>query len=179
MPDIGSVVVRSVFDRTIFVLGRAAAAAAPAGLIIWLAGNITLRDMTLLEISARFFDPLGNLLGMDGVMLISFILGFSANETVIPIAVMAYTSGGILTEAGNTAALADILISNGWTWITAVCVMIFTVMHWPCSTTLITAYKETKSIKWTLLSFAVPTLCGIIFCAFINVLLTIITSVIN
>lgn len=167
-PQIGKVIVRSVFDRTLFVLGRAAAVAAPAGLVIWLMANITAGDVTLLEICSDFLDPLGRLMGLDGVILIAFILGFPANEIVVPIIIMAYTATGSITELASLAEMRQLFVSNGWSWITAVCFIIFTLMHWPCSTTLITVKKETGSLKWTALAALLPTAAGILLCIAFN-----------
>jgi len=169
-PQIGKVILRSVTDRTLFVLGRAAAVAAPAGLILWLLANVSPGGISLLSRISLILDPLGRLLGMDGVILTAFILGLPANEIVLPIILMAYTAQGNLTGYASTLQLKQILTANGWTWTTAVCVMLFSLMHWPCSTTLITIYKETKSARWTLVSAILPAffgaLCCILFTAF-------------
>lgn len=167
-PQIGKVIVRSVFDRTLFVLGRAAAVAAPAGLIIWLAANITVGDNSILQLCANFLDPFARLMGLDGVILIAFILGFPANEIVVPIIIMAYTANGSLTELPGIFVMKNLLAANGWTWITAICFLIFCLMHWPCSTTLITIKKETASFKWTALAAVLPTLFGIALCILFN-----------
>ena len=163
-PQIGKVIVRSVFHRTLVVLGRAAAVAAPAGALLWLLANVTLGDASLLAHIAAFLDPLGRLLGMDGVILTAFILGFPANEIVIPIAVMAYTVGGALTDVGDLAAMREILTANGWTPLTAVCTILFSLMHWPCSTTVMTIRKETGSLRHTLAAVLLPTLSGAVVC---------------
>ena len=163
-PQIGKVIVRSVFDRTLFVLGRAIAVAAPAGAILWLLANVHIGDSSLLAHCAAFLDPLGRLLGMDGVILTAFILGFPANEIVIPIAVMAYTMGGTLTDVGDLAAMRDILTTNGWTPLTAVCTILFSLMHWPCSTTVMTIRGETGSLRHTLAAILLPTLAGVAVC---------------
>ena len=163
-PQIGKVIVRSIFDRTMFVLGRAAVVAAPAGLLIWLLANIRVGDITLLAHCACFLDPFAQQLGMDGVILLAFILGLPANEIVVPIMIMAYLSTGTLTEMNNLAMLRQLLVENGWTWATAVSVMLFSLMHWPCSTTCLTIRKETQSIKWTAISFLVPTVMGMAVC---------------
>lgn len=163
-PQIGKVIVRSIFDRTMFVLGRAAVVAAPAGLLIWLLANIRVWDITLLAHCACFLDPFAQQLGMDGVILLAFILGLPANEIVVPIMIMAYLSTGTLTEMNNLAMLRQLLVENGWTWATAVSVMLFSLMHWPCSTTCLTIRKETQSIKWTAISFLVPTVMGMAVC---------------
>ena len=163
-PQIGKVIVRSVLDRTLFVLGRAAAVAAPAGLIIWIMANVTVNDMSILNHCADFLDPFAKLLGLDGVILIAFILGMPANEIVFPIIIMAYLAQGSILELGNLSELRTLLITNGWNWITAGSMMPFSLMHWPCSTTLITIKKETGSMKWTVLSFLIPTLIGTVIC---------------
>ena len=163
-PDIGRVIIRSVLDRTLFVLGRAVSIAAPAGLIIWLLANITIGDMTILSHLCRILDPPARIIGLDGVILTAFILGLPANEIVIPIIIMTYLSGGTISELDNLTTLRSLLVSNGWTWVTAVNTMIFSLMHWPCSTTLLTIKKETGSTGWTVLSFIIPTLAGIILC---------------
>ncbi|MEG2120072.1 MAG: nucleoside recognition domain-containing protein, partial [Pseudoflavonifractor sp.] len=163
-PQIGQVVVRSVLDRTLFVLGRAALVAAPAGLLIWVCANVTVGDVNVLTCVTDFLDPLGRLLGLDGVILAAFILGFPANEIVLPIILMSYLSGGALVETGSVNALGQVLLQNGWTGVTALCTVLFSLFHWPCSTTCLTIWKETKSAKWTLLSVAVPTAVGAIAC---------------
>lgn len=163
-PQIGNILVRSVLDRTLFVLGRAAAVAAPAGLILWILANITIGDANLLHHCATFLDPFAQWMGLDGAILLAFILAFPANEIVLPITLMIYLSAGTLNEAENLNQMRDILLSNGWTWTTAVSTMLFSLMHWPCSTTLLTIRKETGSIKWTLLSAALPTVLGIAVC---------------
>lgn len=163
-PQILKVIVRSVFDRTLFVLGRALIAAAPAGLIIWLMANITVDGASLLNIASRFLDPLGKAMGLDGVILLAFILGFPANEIVIPIMVMAYTANANLTEIGNLGVLKDIFISNGWTLLTAINVMIFSLFHWPCATTVQTIKKETGSTLWTAFAVILPTVIGVLLC---------------
>ncbi len=163
-PQFGKVLVRSIFDRTLFVLGRAAAVAAPAGLVIWLLANITIGDATLLAHSAGFLDPFARLFGLDGVILLAFILGLPANEIVIPLILMAYTGGGALLELTDLAALQAILVGNGWTWVTALCTLLFGLLHWPCSTTCMTIKKESQSLKWTAVAFLLPTLCGFALC---------------
>ena len=162
-PQIGRVLVHSVLDRTLFVLGRAAAVAAPAGLILWLFANITVGDATLLAHCAAFLDPFARLMGLDGVILFAFILGFPANEIVVPIIIMAYTAQGTITELA-LPALHTLLIDNGWTWRTAVCTMLFSLMHWPCSTTCLTIRKESGSTRWMLVAVLLPTVAGILLC---------------
>ncbi len=163
-PQIGKVIVRSVLDRTLFVLGRAVAIAAPAGVIIWMMANISVSGQSLLAHSAGFLDPFARMIGLDGYILMAFILGLPANEIVIPILIMSYMAEGTMLELETLAELKQLLINNGWTWLTAVCTMLFSLNHWPCGTTLWTMYKETRRWKWTWVSFLVPTLTGIILC---------------
>lgn len=163
-PQIGRILVRSILDRTLFVLGRAAAIAAPAGLVIWILANVTVGGASLLSHAAGFLDPFGRMLGMDGTILMAFILGLPANEIVIPILIMSYLSTGTLSELESLEDLRQLLVSQGWTWLTGVCVMLFSLMHFPCATTLWTIRKETQSMKWTLASFAIPTLTGMVIC---------------
>lgn len=163
-PQIGKVIVRSIFDRTLFVLRRAIVVAAPAGLVIWLMANIQLGGMSLLAQCAGFLDPFARLIGLDGYILMAFILGFPANEIVVPIIIMSYMATGSLTDYDSLAQLHNLFVSHGWTWLTAVCVMLFSLMHWPCGTTCLTIKRETQSTKWTLLSFAIPTVTGIVVC---------------
>ena len=141
-PQIVQVIVRSIFDRTLFVLGRAAAVAAPAGLLIWCMANLTVGGQSLLAHCSGFFDPFARLLGLDGVILMAFILGFPANEIVVPVMLMAYLSTGSLTEINDLTQLKTLLTSQGWTWLTATCTMLFSLLHWPCSTSCMTIYKE-------------------------------------
>lgn len=169
-PQYGKVIVRSIFDRTLFVLGRAITVAIPAGLVIWCLANININGGSLLSILSNVLDPLGKLLGMDGVILLAFILAFPANEIVIPIIIMSYMSTGNLVDISNLSTLREVLVSNGWTWVTAVSVMLFSLMHWPCSTTCLTVKKETSSIKWTILSIVIPTFCGVVVCLIFNAL---------
>ena len=163
-PKIKDVVVRSIFDRTIFVLGRAICVAAPAGIVIWLMANLKIGNVSVLSACSSFLDPIGRLMGMDGVILMAFILGFPANEIVIPIMIMAYMQTGVLTDMSSLMELKNLLLANGWTWITAVSMMLFSLMHWPCSTTMMTIKKETGSWKWSSVSFLVPTVMGIAVC---------------
>ena len=163
-PQIGRVIWRAILDRTLFILGRAAAVAAPAGLVIWILANVSIGDISLLARFSGYLDPIGRLMGMDGVILMAFILGLPANEIVIPIIIMAYTSQGTLIEPGNLSDLHMLLISQDWTWVTALCTMVFFLFHWPCSTTLMTIKKETGSLKWTCLAVLLPTACGVILC---------------
>lgn len=163
-PQIGRILVRSVFDRTIFVLGRAVAVAAPAGLVIWIFANINIGNTSLLDHCANFLQPFAYLLGLDGYILMAFILGLPANEIVMPIIIMSYMSTGSMLELESLDALRDLLLSHGWTWLTAASVMLFCLMHFPCATTLLTIRKETGNWKWTFVSFLVPTIAGILVC---------------
>ena len=170
-PQIGKVVVRSIFDRTLFVLGRAVAIAAPAGLIIWILANINVGGQSILLYLTSFFDPFGRLMGLDGVILVAFILGFPANEIVIPIILMAYLQTGHLVEMNDSSALLQLLVSQGWTWKTAVSMLIFCLFHWPCSTTCLTIRKETGSWRWTAVAFLMPTILGIGLCIAVTAIL--------
>ena len=164
-PQFGKVIIRSVLDRTVFVLARAAAAAAPAGLIVWILANTFIGDASILSKMVDFMEPIGNFMGLDGAILTAFILGLPANEIVIPITIMIYTSQGSLSDLGSLAEMQQLFTENGWTIVTAICTMIFYLMHWPCATTLLTIKKETGSIKWTLLAALIPTICGFILCS--------------
>ncbi len=163
-PQLGKILVRSVFDRILFVLGRAAAVAAPAGLFIWTMANVKINGATLLSLASGLLDPFARLLGIDGVILLAFILGLPANEIVIPIIIMSYISAGTITEPGSLQTVREILVSNGWTPLTAANTILLCLMHWPCSTTLITIKKETGSLKWTVLSFILPAIFGMTAC---------------
>lgn len=163
-PQIGKILVRSVMDRTLFVLKRAVLVAAPAGLIIWALANLYVGDVSVLAHCANFLDPFAQAIGMDGFILMAFILGFPANEVVVPIIIMSYLATGSMTELESTDQLHNLLVSNGWTWLTAVNVMLFSLMHWPCATTCLTIKKETQSFIWTFVSFLVPTVTGIAIC---------------
>ncbi len=164
-PQIGKILVRSIFDRTIFVLKRAVIVAAPAGLVIWLMSNIKIGNLSILSNCALFLDPFAKFIGMDGVILMAFILGFPANEIVFPIIIMSYMSESTILSLESPTQLHTLLVNNGWTYITAICVMLFSLMHFPCGTTCLTIKKETSSLKWTFLSFIIPTAIGIIVCA--------------
>ncbi len=169
-PQIGTVLVRSVCDRTLFVLGRAAAVAAPAGLVLWALANITVGDMNLLQHIAAWLDPAARLMGLDGVILLAFIFGLPANEIVLPVALMIYLSTGTLTDMSDLTALRTVLVEAGWTTHTALCVMLFSLFHWPCSTTLITIRRETGSVRWAALAALLPTALGVAVCLFLTAL---------
>lgn len=167
-PQVGRVIVRSVLDRTLHVLGRAAAVAAPAGLIIYALANISLGGGSLLSAFCAFLDPFARCFGLDGTILAAFILGFPANEIVLPIILLCYTSGGSLAELGSYSELWSILSSHGWTWTTALSVILFSLFHWPCSTTLLTIRKEAGGTKWMLLAMALPTAVGLLLLLLLN-----------
>lgn len=160
----------TIREKVLFVLLRAVVVAAPAGLIIWVLTNISVGDISLLSKISEVLNPIGQFLGMDGVMLLAFILGFPANEIVIPIALMVYLSTGELSDYSSLESLKTILVDNGWTWVTALCVCVFSMFHFPCSTTLLTIYKETRSVKWSALSMLVPLMAGVVCCALINLI---------
>ena len=163
-PQIGKVIVRSLFDRTLFVLGRAISVAAPVGIIIWLFANVTIGNFSILFYIASFLDPFAKIMGIDGYILTAFILGIPANEIVLPIILMSYLSTGSLVDMDNAFAIGEILKQNGWNLLTGINVMIFTLLHFPCGTTLMSIKKESGSTKWALLAFALPTVCGIVIC---------------
>lgn len=163
-PQVGKILLRSLLDRTLFVLGRAAAVAAPAGLLIWVMANCRVGGVTLLNHCASFLDPFAHLMGMDGIILMAFILGFPANEIVVPIIIMAYTAQGSLLELATLSEMKQLFVSHGWTWITAVSVLLFSLMHWPCSTTFLTIRKETGCWKWTAAAMLLPAAAGIGIC---------------
>ena len=166
-PKIGQVIVRSVLDRTIFVLGRAVMVAAPAGLIIWILANIQFGPTTILSYCTDSLDPFARLIGLDGVILMAFILGFPANEIVVPIIIMTYMATGNIIEL-DTFHLKTLLVDHGWTSTTAVCTMLFCLLHFPCGTTVLSIKKETQSWRWTGLALLIPTLTGFIVCFFVT-----------
>lgn len=163
-PQIGKVLVRSIFDRTLFVLGRAILVAAPAGIVLWIFANIQVTGGTLLSVSANFLEPFGRTIGLDGYILMAFILGLPANEIVMPIIIMSYLKTSTMLEMDSLAQLKELLISNGWTLLTAINMMVLCLMHYPCGTTLWTIKKETGSFKWTAVAFLMPTIAGIGMC---------------
>ena len=167
-PQTGKIIIRSIMDRTLFVLGRALKTAIPAGMVLFLMANITTGGESLLKIASDFLDPIGKLMGLDGVILLGFILGFPANEIVLPIILMIYLTATNLTQVPDIGAISEILLNNGWTVVTAFCTVIFSLFHWPCATTVLTVRKETKSFKWTALSVLFPTLIGFLACVLIN-----------
>lgn len=169
-PQFCKIFVRSIFDRTLFILGRAVAVAMPAGLVIWLFANIGINGSSILDLIVNFLDPFARLMGLDGYILTGFILGIPANEIVLPIILMCYLQGKALINIEDTLAIGEILRQNGWTILTAINVMIFTILHFPCATTLLTIKKETGKMRWVVLSFLIPTVFGIIICMLTNLI---------
>lgn len=165
-PQIGTILVRSLLDRTVFVLGRAAAVAAPAGAIIWILANVSIGGTPILTYITDFLNPFAQIFGMDGVILTAFLLGLPANEIVIPLIAMMYMQTSALTEI-SSAQMLELFTANGWTVVTAVCVIVFALMHFPCSTSLLTIKKESGSVKWAVLAAVIPTVCGLLLCAVI------------
>lgn len=163
-PQIGRIIIRSIFDRTLFVLGRAVAVALPAGAVIWLLANITIGDISILKHIANFLDPFALAIGLDGVIVLAFFLGLPANEIVLPIIFMSYLSTTTMIEIESIEQMRQLFISNGWTSLTCLNIMLFSLLHFPCATTLWTIKKETQSIKWTLASFIIPTVVAILIC---------------
>ncbi len=173
-PRVGQVLVRSLRDRTVFVLGRAVAVAAPAGLVIWLLANVSVGETTLLGWLAAFLDAPAQLIGLNGAILLAFLLGSPANELVLPILTIVLTAG--TTLGGDTSAqMAGLLTANGWTWQLSVCTIVFFLFHWPCTTTLLTIHKETHSAKWTALAALLPTAFGVALCALLSLLFRLIS----
>lgn len=168
MPRVGQVLVRSLLDRTLFVLGRAVTVAAPAGLLIWTLGSISVRGGSLLTALAGALDGPGRLMGLDGMVLLAFLLGFPANEIVLPVLLMGYLQTGTLTAYGSLAELSAVLTANGWTAQTAVCMLVLCLLHFPCGTTCLTILHETGSARWTALAAALPTAMGAALCMIIH-----------
>ncbi len=172
-PNFCKIIVRSIFDRTLFVLGRAVAVALPAGFLIWFLSNVHINDISILNYMSNALNPIGNVLGLDGVILLAFILGTPANEIVVPLMLMIYLQSGTITQIGDYSMIRNILCENGWDLRKAVCVVLFTIFHWPCATTLLTIKKETGSLWWTFVSALVPTAVGAFLCIIVNFLLKI------
>lgn len=164
IPKIGSLLIRSILDRTLFVLMRAVVVAAPAGAVTWILANIQIGDLSIIGHLAGRFDGFGRLIGLDGFIILAFLLGLPANEIVTPILIMSYLTQGVLLELDSIGALRQILINNGWTWLTALNMLLFSLLHFPCATTLLTIRQETQSIKWTVLAALIPTVIGILVC---------------
>lgn len=172
MPQIGRVIVRSVRDRTLFVLARAAAVAAPAGVLIWILANVQIGNTAILSHITAFLDPAARVFGIDGVILLAFILGFPANELVMPLIVMGYLSSGTIASGVDFASFRALLLANGWTVQTALCTLVLTVAHAPCSTTCLTILRETRSAKWTLAAVLIPAGIGLALCIWIHCMFT-------
>ena len=168
MPRVGQVLVRSLLDRTLFVLGRAVTVAAPAGLLIWILGSVSVGGVTLLTALAAALDGPGRLMGLDGMVLLALLLGFPANEIVLPVLLMGYLQTGTLTAYGSLAELSAVLTANGWTTQTAVCMLVLCLLHFPCGTTCLTILRETGSARWTALAAALPTAMGAALCMAIH-----------
>ncbi|MBE6990689.1 MAG: ferrous iron transport protein B [Ruminococcaceae bacterium] len=164
MPRLGQVLVRSLLDRTLFVLGRALTVAAPAGLLIWILANVRAGGAPLLTHLSGVLEPLGRLMGLDGMILLAFLLGFPANEIVLPVLLMGYLQTGSLTDYGELTQLGAILTGHGWTAVTALCAMLLCLLHFPCGTTCLTLRRETGSWKWTVVGFLLPTAMGVAAC---------------
>ena len=164
-PQLGRIFVRAFIDRTLKVLWRAIIVAAPAGGITWILGNVFVGDKALLYHASGALDGFGHALGLDGIILMAFILGLPANEIVMPIMIMGYLGSGAMLELDSLSQLKTLLVDqNGWTWLTAVCVMLFSLLHYPCGTTIYTIYKETLSVKWSTLSAIIPLAIAIAVC---------------
>lgn len=164
MPKISSLVIRSVIDRTLFVLMRAIIVAAPAGAVTWILANTMIDGLSILGHLAGWLQGFGTLIGLDGFIILAFLLGLPANEIVVPVLVMSYLSQGALLELDSLEALRQLLIANGWTWLTALNMILFSLLHFPCATTLLTIRKETLSWKWTVLAALIPTATAVLIC---------------
>ncbi len=171
-PQFIKVILLSIKDKVLYVLSRAVLVSAPAGILIWFLSNISIEGLSLLGYVSKFLNPLAVYIGIDGVVLSAIFLSFPANEILLPIILMAYSSGGVLTEYSSVAQLGLILSDNGWTWITALCTIILCVFHFPCSTTCLSIKKETGSVFWTIVSIFVPLLIGMGLCFAVNQLIT-------
>ena len=171
MPQIGRVLVRSLLDRTLFVLGRAVTVAAPMGLLIWVLANVRAGGVPVLTLAAGWLDPLGRLMGLDGMILLAFVLGFPANEIVLPILLMGYLQAGSLTACAGLGELQTVFTVNGWTARTAVCMVLLCLMHFPCGTTVLTIRRETGSLRWTAVGFLLPLGMGAVLCILANFLM--------
>ena len=167
-PQLGQIIIRSLLDRTLFVLGRAVVIAAPAGALTWILANSFVGDVSVFTRLTNWLDPLGQIMGMDGIILMAFLLGLPANEIVLPIIIMGYMSAGSMLELDSMSALRTLLLDHGWTWITAICVMLFSLLHFPCGTTLYTIFKETRRARWTLLALLLPLVLGILTTLLVN-----------
>ncbi|UAC47110.1 ferrous iron transporter B [Bacillus aquiflavi] len=161
-PKFMNTIVRASIDKSWNVLKRAVVVAAPAGVLTWILANIYIGDTSIFMHAVQFLDPFATLLGLDGYILLAFILGLPANEIVLPILFMGYLSTGAMIEVEDLASLQQMFLDQGWTWLTALNMMLFSLLHYPCGTTLVNIYKETKSKKWTFFAFAIPTVIAIV-----------------
>lgn len=168
-PKVGSVLLRSLLDRSLFVLGRAVMVAAPAGALIWCCGHISIAGQSILTWGAQILEAPGSLLGLNGGILLAFLLGSPANELVLPLLLMIQTAAGSITGA-EEIAMGQLLARNGWDWKLCLCTLVFFLFHWPCTTTLLTVKKETGSKKWMLLAALLPTAFGIVLCISLQLL---------
>ncbi|GAB4489485.1 MAG: nucleoside recognition domain-containing protein [Anaerolineales bacterium] len=157
VPNIGRILYTSLIDRTLFVLWRAMQTAAPAGAVIWILANIPFGDANLARAIADWLNPFGLLLGLDGVILLAYIIAIPANEIVVPTMMMVYMGAGMMIDGPSTnEAIRSLLVEgHGWTMLTAINLMLFSLLHNPCATTIITIYKETKSYQWAALSVVI------------------------
>ena len=178
-PQIGKILIHSLLDRTLFVLGRALSVAVPAGILIWVLSNVQIANISILTYISNFFDPFAKLMGLDGYILTAFLLGLPANEIVLSIILMCYTGAGSLVDMSSLQSLFDILSANGWTIVTAINVMLFSLLHFPCTTTLLTIKNETKSWKWTAASFLIPTVIGIVMCMMVNLIYNVVLIILT
>lgn len=167
-PEVVRVVFRSLTSKVLSVLWRAVLVAAPMGLLIFIISNVTVGGESLVSLISGALDPIGKFMGLDGAILLAFILGIPANEIVIPILIMLYTSGGVFGGELEISKMTELFSNNGWTFATAVCMTVFALFHWPCSTSIITVYKETKSKKYTAVAALLPTAVGFLICVLLN-----------
>lgn len=164
VPNLGAVLHRALWERVRGVLMRAVCVAMPAGIVIWLLAHMYVGEVSLLLLLAQMLDPIAWYIGLDGAILLAFILGIPANEIVLPILLMIYLQTGQMIEVQSNAEIGRILASHGWTVLTVVNAGLFTLFHWPCATTLLTVYQESHSLKWTALAFLLPTAIGVGIC---------------
>ena len=167
-PQFIKVIIRSIFDKTLHILGRSVIVTIPIGIIIYLLANVSINDISILNHINNIFNPLGKFIGLDGVIIVAFLLGFPANEIVLPIILMSYLSLGTLTDYTSITEFKKILIDNNWTILTAINMLILILFHFPCATTCLTIKKETNSAKWMIISMLLPLLIGIILCMIIT-----------
>jgi ferrous iron transport protein B len=156
-PSFLSILYTSLIDRTIFVLGRALMTAAPAGAVIWLLANISWGELSLAQHAINFLNPLGHAIGLDGVILLAYVIAIPANEIVVPTMLMCYLGAGMMTELNSYEDIRRILVDqHGWTMLTAINLMLFSLLHNPCATTILTIWKETRSGRWTTIGALMP-----------------------